>query len=758
MSDHAAAQEVGPKAIGAISPIWALIGIIMIVALYTTIHGLYSLTGSWIYAIPFGFVAQSILLIVALNLGRDLARRATGRAEELKITPTARTLRTLFLTIVYLLFFGICWFFAFSTYYNIFLARGDDVQTTASQAVQLGDVVLPTVRTRIDERVKATAQTLQNGDLVTGFDKRVKDLLEAAARPETSATIADAAFKAAQDAFNTRQNQRTQWRTEETTLTAKQTDLQRVIEKLEKELSDLKAEQGRLPDRTRDLSKAIQEEFPPSQPALAPQQVKVGQLKADGLASTLVSNPACHAARLTGKGDCLAALQTALQQGETRLAALPQEVTSKESQLESARAQANALPKRLAQIEELLRNNQPLPAPLPRDSTSAAKSGPDLGPLAKARQDFANAPTEATFGALSDACRPIEAALRGLKPIPPVLSGFECRPPPVLAAVEAQGRLVAAHSGFLDQCGQSVVSERAATIVSRMRDDFTRQQALRSDDAARRERLGQAIDEVRHDVVDPCLALASQFGVPVEDLNRQARAFEDRISPRQTDFSLAANAVVQVITLQATPPGYLGALFAAAQELAILLLSILRDINRGVRPSTQSQPMVSPSNLIVNWGPDPNDPPPIAAIKIILQSPGNQVDDSIYLPAAFGDDEKPELQANIQQILRELKREGLARPTFFRRATRLKPKGVEKLENRIKDYVAARDAHKANADPQAPVTDMPPAATAAVQQTTDDAPPSVGVAANTDDLRSASIKGLDIPGIGTGRRQIGTRS
>jgi hypothetical protein len=744
MSDHAAPRQDWSKASGAISPVWVLIGIIMIVALYTTIHGLYALTGNYLYAIPFGLVAQSILLIVSLNIAR-------GRASELKTLAALRARRMLFLATVYLLFFSICWFFAFSTYYNIFLARGDDVQTTASQVVQLGDLVLPGLRQRIDDHVTAAAKNLHDGELVTGFNKKIEDLLDAAGRPETASIIANAAFKAAQDAFNTRQSQRKQWLTEEAALEPQLTELKSTVEKRNTELNNLNSDLAGLPKRIEDLHTAIEVEFPPGKPA--------AQLSPDGLASKLVSDEACRISRDTGRGSCLAALASALQQAETRLKTLPQEVARKKSELESLRAQVEALPKQQEQLKQLLKNNPPLPAPVPRGATAGAASGPDLTPLSNARKAFADKPTESNFTAVRDACLPIQTAMRALNPAPQMLSGLNCRAEAVLAAITVQQRLAGQQQAFLDKCGSTSVTNQTTDIINRMRDDFTsRQETLRSDDAARRERLGQAVDEVRREVIDPCLEFAPQFEVSVGDLNRAARAFEDEISPRQTEFSLAYNAAIQVFRLRASPPAYLGAVFAAGQELAILLLSLLRHINIGARAGAEVQPPSSTvSRPVVDWSTDPSDPPVIAAIKIILGSPDARGDGSLYLPAAFGRDEKPEIQANIQQLLRMLKREGKTKRVFFRRGTRLTSDGVQSLERQVEDYAASQSTKKDSSVAASPAAPPAAAASTTVSAQTQGAGAHTETAVGTGEPRLTPVKDQDSAEVRTGRR-IGTRA
>jgi hypothetical protein len=804
MSDQAAAQDPESSGVGGISPIWALVAIIMVVALYTTIHGLHSLTGSYVYAIPFGLVAQSILLIVSLNLGRDIARKASGRTDEVQMTAGARAIRTLFLTAVYALFFGICWFFAFSTYYNIFLARGDDVQTTASQSLQLGDQVLPELRKRVEDNVANGSKTLKEGAVVAGFVKQLDDLLGAAGRSEVGATIAQAAFQAAQDAFDNRQRQRDQWRGELSALRQRQAASQSNLLNQERSLAKLKAEGAEeLPSRIRDLRRAIQEEAtgvlpplpedassstnpgattPSASPEVAPAQsrpggpaskrppvaaprvsptppdARPGQLKSDGLASKLVSESSCRIDRVIGKGDCSSAIENALKQAEARSQTLPAEITRLESALEVARAEAGALPKRISDIEQQLAANPPLSPPPPRETAPGVRpAGPNLAPLNKARQAFANSPTEETLTALSDACRPIESALRALKPAPPVLSGFDCRPEPILSAVMGQQRLVEAERAFSDRCSSVAAGSRTAGIVGRMRDDFTRQQALRSDDAARRERLGQAMDEIRRDIIDPCLALAAPFGFPFDDLNRRAHAFEDQASPRQTDFSLAGNAAVQVVQLEATPPAYLGAFFALAQELAILLLSILRDLNRGARV-TARRPAGMASRPMINWGADPSDPPIVAAAKIIL---GGLADGSSYLPASFGEDEKPEIQANMQQLLRMLRRDGSAKPARFRRGIHLTLAAIETLERTVEDHTAGERAERNGVAPGAAA-----AVATASPQPDQGARESADTSADLSEHRLGTPNDQDIPDPsreqpvkgGTRKRQIGTRS
>jgi predicted nucleic acid-binding Zn-ribbon protein len=845
MSNHDAVQE--PKSLGAISPIWALIGIIMIVAIYTTIHGLHALTGSYVYAIPFGLVAQSILLIVSLNLGRDIARKASGRANEAKVSGLAGALRTLFLIAVYLLFFGICWFFAFSTYYNIFLARGDDVQTTASQAVQLGDQVLPDLVTRANKKIETGAAALRDSTLVVAFNTQLNGLYEAAARPEVGTTIAQAAYQASQDAYDNRRRQRDRWREELTTVAQRQTALQADIGKGEKEADARKAELEAIPSRMQELRRAIEEELTgvlpplpegagafapsaplpgapapgasaPGAPAGAPSPgapaaatpaakgsaspsttqaakgsttpaptaqaakgaatpprtppVPPGHLRPDGLASTLVPKAApCGIVRLPGRGEggqttCIFALETAVKAAEARLKDLPQEITRVESALEGLRAEIEALPKRTAELNQLLKDNPPLAAPPPRESGPAGRTaGPDLTPLLKARQTFAALPSEETYAAVGDACRPIEGALRGLKPPPPALTGFECRPEPVLAAIKAHRVLADAHRAFSDRCDSAAVGERTTIIVNHLRDDFARKNELRDTDAARRDRLGQTMDDVRKDVIDPCLALAAPLGLSTDDLNRKARAFEDKTSPRQTDFSLASNAVVQVANVQATPPAYLGALFAAAQELAILLLSILRDINRTARAGARTGAEAA-SGPLVNWGPDPSDPPVVAAAKIMLRAPGSRADGSVHLPAAFGDDEKSDIQANIQQLLRELRREGLAKPARFGGGMRLTPEAVEGLERRVKDHVAARRAEQDGVAAVASATTSPGRTTNPVSQSPDQGTRAAAESAiGAGEPRPSPAKDPTLVEAGQGQtskdrntRQIGTRT
>src|SRR4051812_32336580 len=106
MNSQDSAQDGQAPGAGGIPVVWILIVIIMLVALWTTVHGFFGLSGSYVYAVPLGIVAQAILLIVSLNIGRDIAHWLSGRPDRARASGKGR-LRGLFLAAVYVLFFGI---------------------------------------------------------------------------------------------------------------------------------------------------------------------------------------------------------------------------------------------------------------------------------------------------------------------------------------------------------------------------------------------------------------------------------------------------------------------------------------------------------------------------------------------------------------------------------------------------------------------------------------------------------------------------
>jgi hypothetical protein len=696
-----------------------LIGIIGALAVITTINGLYALTGSYVYAIPFGLVAQSILLIVSLNLGRDIARMASGATAEAR-PARARLLRGLFLVAVYLLFFGICWFFAFSTYYNIFLVRGDDVETVASQVAQFGDTVLPDLRTDIKTKIDDAQKKLtQAGET---YRQGVTNISLAAEKARVD--IAAKINGKAKDAFEERDQLRKGWATRRDSDQKEQNTLKEEINKKEDALKAFRDELASLPKRSEDLQRAFQEEQtgqpPPNSPGAAPisqrgeapadatakaRPGKAGDpppspstrtptaqprfLRRDGFASTLVTSSACLVERPPGPGACATALETALKAVPERERSLRNIIPQREQELGDLREKETTLQKSIDDLKKRLADNPALPRP------AGDKTVLDLNPLRTASEHFSKAPSEASFQALVDACELIEGALPEPKP-----AGFKCRSDAVRQHLQEYQGLVQANNKFMATCDVAPVTIQTNAAVESMREDFSRNKALRENNEARRARLGQAFDTTREKVIDPCLGLAAVL-IDTQTQNGKARNFEREVSPRQTEFSLAGNAAKQVVTMRATPPGYLGAIFAAAQELGILLLSILRDINRGARvvPVRDAEEDAGPG---VDWAVRPTaDPPNISGAKIILRSADYHGDGSATLIAKFADDEQPDIQANALQLVRELIRRRLARAKWMGSRIRLSPAAIVFVERRIKDHYAARRAKE-------PMTDVPP--------------------------------------------------
>ncbi|MGF3024726.1 hypothetical protein ACQVP2_18120 [Methylobacterium aquaticum] len=720
------AQDPGTVARAGLSAVWGLIGLVLLVAIGTTINGLFQLTGKLYYAVPFGLVTQVILLIVSLNLGRDVARLVTGRSAEIVGTGSARRLRGAFLIFVYLLFFSICWFFAFSTYYEIFRSRGDDIEATATQAAQFNDLVLTKLRTSIETKNSDAIRDLTNNQAFKDYVSQSGLIRDLISRPDVSNDIAEKFRTASTKAANDRRQEIKNLEEKIKKINEDEVAQQAERDKRKRDLATKQASLNALPARNTDLLRAIEQErtgvLPPPQrgsidaagpapdanPAPPrPAQSAAARIPAKSLASTLVPSKACSIDRAPGSGACL----TALMEAQKALA-------TEERALRSAIADHNAkMPALIGALDALagqrdeLRNRVNT---LMSQSGTAMSTELDAGGLGNAISDFRKSPNGATLQRLVGLCRPVEDALRQTSLLAKEnLSKFECRPEALVAETDRVDETRALVSAFEKRCGATAAGEQAALTVSAMRKDFDEGKIQNRD-----ERLGQAFDALSREIIAPCLELASRAGVSTDEANSAGRRFLAKVNPRQTEFSRAVNTAGLVGQLDATPPAYLAAVFAAAQELAILLLSILRDLNSGVRAAKPDEPSRPPPDI--DWALRPDDPANVAAAKKLLVMIGQA--GAATLPAHYAEDEKPDIQANMHQIVRDLTRKRLAKKAMFGSSLHLSPEAIVELERRVVDYHAAAirpEPARATEPPRQP----PETAPGAAASTTGPAPP-----------------------------------
>src|SRR5207253_1678284 len=107
-------------------------------------------------------LAQTVLIATSWIIGKDIARFATGRRDEIATGHSFATAATryLFLGGTFLLMFFICWFFSFNFYFNRLFQGGEDRLVAEQQPLTFAERVLPDLRQRVSTAYDAAASNI----------------------------------------------------------------------------------------------------------------------------------------------------------------------------------------------------------------------------------------------------------------------------------------------------------------------------------------------------------------------------------------------------------------------------------------------------------------------------------------------------------------------------------------------------------------------------------------------------------------------
>jgi hypothetical protein len=668
---------------------WAALGTVVLAAVVSAGLALTSLTGSALVGVPLGLVAGLALLGASFALGRDLAGRHPGPDDAPLADRLPRHLRRGALAAALVVTACASWFLAFWAYHGLVLDRGGDVEATATHAAQLAEVALAPLRRDVEARPQVSAGELRGHGPVADYLARIGEMARGR-RPEAAALA-----QARQRELVDRQRLRADLARQRADVVARHGAVDIDIGAAERGLTAARQELAALPQRIVDLRSALSEEQdgtrPPGAPGAAPSSgdrppvtAATGGalfLRPDGLAASLVREPACRAPRQPGQGPCHRALELALQAAGPRERELVRLIPQSEDAVSALRDEARGLPRRLARIDRQL-------TLYPALSPATTATGDELVRLTEARDAFERTLSEEAYIALADQCSPIAGALRALPAgeRPAVLSSLECRSDAVETAVADREAEAAAARDFAGLCGSGPTSQRVAVIVARMRADLG-DDGRGPSGSARRERRAEALDEVQRSVIDPCLAVARLAGVAPEPFAEEAAAFARRVSPRRGELSRATSATVQVLTLAAPVPIFVAAAGALAQTLALVVLALARTVDlRAVALPRRTVSARAPRSTQVDWTPREGDPPRVAGAKWLLAACRDQADGSALVVAGFAASAPPEVRTSAQTLLADLMRDGGADAATFGDTIRIAPDGIVRVERIVERH------------------------------------------------------------------------
>jgi hypothetical protein len=697
----------------------ALCGLIAATATMTTTgFGMYTIFGNVPVATVMTILAEVVLFATSWVLGKDIARLASG---DIAASMGGRgvlgnIIRYAFLVGTFGLVFFICWFFSFNFYFNQMFSGGEDQLEAEQQPHQAADPVLFQLRQLVDKAVDQDASGILTKPAVQAYLGWIDSVDRLAKDGAVASQIA--AQQARADAEALGRQQETKTRIDQLQLKLDNLARERApiedglksqrrdndaaladIAKLQGQLNDLKSQlnaaqataaeedaqgrDGRLPGRGKEWQKANQAILDVTHRADAIQQKQL--------------DPAEKTQH--GLGDTIAKTEAKLAENSRAAEALNQQIAEARGQLPQARTDAGGAP---------------VPTALP---------------LATARTRFAGDPSPESYKALVDACSPAAQVLRSIPDIAGKLAGGDCQSEAVNLQIRARPDLLATQQEFAKACSPDVVNPRIEKITA----DLDHALAAGSDQTRteRRNTLASALQETQTGIVIPCIAIAARAGVPTEQtekLESDLRAFVQRHTLRQDSFSQTRNAVTGLFDGTANSAARLGATIALAQDMFLLLLSILRDLilrDGTARPAPRRVAIAA-----IDWRPHPDDPPPVAAAKAILRAAQDGPRGAMFLAPDFDQTLPADQRDNAAQMIRQLTRTGAIRRGMGGRLL-LQPEAVEQIEQTVLDHTPVR-AKPVDAGPTAAPSQVaepvPPGAANPVPETVvppaDDAKPA----------------------------------
>lgn len=646
------------------------IGIASIATAVTTGLGMYSIFGNVPIAAVMTTLAQMVLIATSWMIGKDIAKLATGRHAQIGAGRGlfANIVRYTILIAIFFLVFFICWFFSFRFYYTTMFSMGEDRLVAVQQPVTFTNTFLPKVKEQVEKAYKEVGGKIVKDPPVAPYIAALEALAKEAENPATRKKIAERETTTATEKVARRRTLEDELRGLATriegakktidaiqaTISATQTQIATLDGQMKPWIEQITAKET---ERNNALQNAAREEAegrdgrPPGCGQVCNAEKAAAEKLRNEIENIKRRNIAAFEAQKKKAQETVDAARTKL---------IPQQRTLEDDE-RSAKAKQH-------EFDSLGQSISP-------DAGQEALVEQLLKQFKDRRADFTADPEPGKLDALADVCGRVRDPLVGMID---VVKDLDCRPTAVVAAVRDRPQRRAAESAFLSKCTIAATTEQVNGIVAATRESALKESLSASE---RQVALAQGLERTQREIVQPCIGLAVEAGADIAALQDEIRHHVNSKSLLQDSFSQTRNAAFDLFSAGASSAARLGAAIALAQDLFVLLLSILGDIGRREKQFEQRRDSGTVTVTNVDWSPRPEDPPPVTAAKLILRGCENDSGSSATLPRSFGDDLAPDIRDNVMQLLRQLQRLNMVRRKPMSGALELSHEAVVQIEN-----------------------------------------------------------------------------
>ena len=609
----------------------------------------------------------------------------------------------------YLVAVAICWISSFASYHQQFLSvGGSDLANAETNLRQMG-LYAHDINQEMNERYQDKKAGLLGNEALKDYSTRMGALTdelrdrdkkkEIASELQTLIETKKIELRNRQGQLKTQQGEvergllklTNQIESLETQVAAKQTRVAASAELVDKLEIALKTEEGE-PGASQE-SKAI--------------------LLADGLASQLLTDPACNRRRRAGtggglRGTCYNALGEKLADSRAQLAGLKKDYETSRNQLLSANQQQASLQSDVVTIAQELETTT---SQISDDVASGYTL--DADGFLQSVNAFIDTPSQTTFKQTASYCQVVTEVLSNLKSVSNLPA---CEPQALMAVFRQIDTLDAEQVAFAQMCDET---DRRKQIIDNLRGEM-----LDVSGPERLKPITRAYDQMRAEVLETCLLAAEQRGLEGGPYREDLAGLYDRINPSQDAISKAIGKVEALFNGTASARDYFPALLALLQELSLLLSKLFWDANV-VSKGSKRKDDLDTADLDLDAKPD--DPDSVLAAKNVILS--TVFDKQGYLlPQLYDEDYSHEMRSQMRLVVDNLFRKQMARKTS--RGTLISEQGLAEVGRRIRRHNEAAESRTATpetaAAETADVADDPASVAvpgeAAVRNTAEDKP------------------------------------
>lgn len=536
---------------------------------------------------------------------------------------------------------AICWILSFASYHQQFLSVGkSDLANTETNIRQMSSYARD-VDNAMNDQINDRKAALIDGEAFTNYSIAIIGLADDLNDRDKKKEIGSK-LQAMID------EKRIELLDRESKLQAEETQLQRDLERITANISDIEGQTSLKQDEFEaaefligqvELAMQLEE----GDPSLPLDQRPL--IERDSLARQVVDAPACNRRRVAGKGGvipgtCFFALTEKLIDTQVLAASLKQEFDTSLEQLKIARQnqakQQSVLADLLAQHEiDKLQSSEEFASEFEQDSSAFLQSV----------NTFINQPSESNFKTTAGYCQNVTDVLSDIDAI----SELPACAPQAFTVVIKQFNSIDEDEKLVGlACEQT---DRPDQIINELRRDM-----LGLTGSQRLGPVNHSYDRMRTEVLEACFVAAEQNNLDTGPIREGLTNLYDRINPSQDPISKAIGKVNSLFDGTASARDYFPALLALLQELSLLLTKIFWDAS-AARKAVSREDDADYSDLDLEAKPD--DPTAILAAKNLLLNTTFHKQKHL-LPHIFDEEYSHEMRSHMRRITDTLFRKKLA--------------------------------------------------------------------------------------------------